>query len=225
MSAAATIAAAAAQKDMVWIRTGKIAKKPKLTDPLQMYSLAEVVSTEGTGGEAVLTCKVVDSFYDKPMNFLPQGGGLSEGETTTVVRKESFAANPPHQDMVKDLGDLDNLHEPALLHCLGQRYCGQERATAAKGVTALYNTFIGPICVAINPFSPGGGVWKNSFKLEDYSKSKGPVLLNKKLEPHPWSVGDMAYREMLEEGKNQAVLICGESGAGKTEWYETLTEI
>eukprot|EP01045_Picozoa_sp_COSAG04_P026049 COSAG04_NODE_3540_length_2725_cov_1.060548_1_plen_113_part_10 len=113
--------------------------------------------------------------------------------------------------MVKDLGDLDNLHEPALLHCLGQRYCGQERATAAKGVTALYNTFIGPICVAINPFSPGGGVWKNSFKLEDYSKSKGPVMLNKKLEPHPWSVGDMAYREMLEEGKNQAVLICGES--------------
>eukprot|EP01045_Picozoa_sp_COSAG04_P026050 COSAG04_NODE_3540_length_2725_cov_1.060548_2_plen_113_part_00 len=87
MSAAATIAAAAAQKDMVWIKTGKIAKKPKLTDPLQMYSLAEVVSTEGTGGEAVLTCKVVDSFYDKPMNFLPQGGGLSEGETTTVVRK------------------------------------------------------------------------------------------------------------------------------------------
>ena len=87
MSAAATIAAAAAQKDMVWIKTGKIAKKPKLTDPLQMYSLAEVVSTQGTGGEAVLTCKVVDSFYDKPMNFLPQGGGLSEGETTTVVRK------------------------------------------------------------------------------------------------------------------------------------------
>ena len=215
MSAAATIAAAAAQKDMVWIKTGKIAKKPKLTDPLQLYSLAEVVSTEGAGAEAVLTCKVVDSFYDKPMNFLPQGGGLSEGETTTVVRKESFSANPPHQDTVMDLGDLDNLHEPALLHCMGQRYYGQDKFS--KGVTALYNTFIGPICIAINPFSPGGGVWKNSFKLEDYSKSKGPVMLNKKLQPHPWSVGDMAYREMLEEGKNQAVLICGESGAGKTE--------
>ena len=58
---------------MVWLKTGKIAKKPKLTDPLQLYSLAEVASTKGTGAEAILTCKVVDTFYDQPMNFLPQG--------------------------------------------------------------------------------------------------------------------------------------------------------
>ena len=37
--AAAALAAAAAQKDMGWVKTGKIAKKPKLTDPLQLYSL------------------------------------------------------------------------------------------------------------------------------------------------------------------------------------------
>ena len=73
-----------------------------------------------------------------------------------------------------------------------------------------------PTVVFQSGLGDGGGVWKNSFKLEDYSKSKTPVMLNKKLQPHPWSVGDMAYREMLEEGKNQAVLICGESGAGKT---------
>ena len=45
--AAAALAAAAAQKDMGWVKTGKIAKKPKLTDPLQLYSLAEVSSSEG----------------------------------------------------------------------------------------------------------------------------------------------------------------------------------
>ena len=105
MSAAATIAAAAAQKDMVWLKTGKIAKKPKLTDPLQLYSLAEVASTKGTGAEAILTCKVVDTFYDQPMNFLPQGGGYSEGEVVEVPRKETFSANPPHQDMEMDLGN------------------------------------------------------------------------------------------------------------------------
>ena len=33
--AAAALAAAADQKDMGWVKTGKIAKKPKLTDPLQ----------------------------------------------------------------------------------------------------------------------------------------------------------------------------------------------
>ena len=42
MSAAAAIKAAAAQKDMVWCKCGKVAKKPKLTDPLQLYSLGEV---------------------------------------------------------------------------------------------------------------------------------------------------------------------------------------
>ena len=114
-----------------------------------------------------------------------------------------------------DLGSLDNLHEPALLHCIGQRYFGQDKF--AKGVKAWYNTFIGPICVAVNPFSPGGGVWKNTFDIKDYQASKEPCILNKKLQPHPWTTGDMAYREMLGEGKNQAVLICGESGAGKTE--------
>jgi myosin heavy subunit len=215
MAAAAAIAAAAAQKDMVWCKCGKIAKKPKLTDPLQLYSLGEVQSSEGTGPDAVLSIKIVDSFYNKPMDFLPQGGGFSEGEVITLARKETYAANPPHQALEKDLGSLDNLHEPALLYCMGQRYYGQE--IEAKGVTSWYCTNIGTICCAINPFSPGGGVWKNTYVQEDYVNSKEPVALNKKLQPHPWAVGDMAYREMLEEGNNQAVLICGESGAGKTE--------
>ena len=58
--AAAAIAAAAAQKDMVWCRCGKMAKKPKLTDPLQLYSLGEVQSSKGTGPDAVLSIKIVD---------------------------------------------------------------------------------------------------------------------------------------------------------------------
>lgn len=213
--AAAALAAAADQKDMGWLKTGKIAKKPKLTDPLQLYSLCEVLSSEGIGDDAILTVKVVEKYYDDPVNFLPQGGGVEQGEMVKVARKDLQAANPPTQDMCQDLGDLDNLHEAGLLHCMGMRYCGGDKK--GMGVKALYSTFIGPICVAVNPFSPGGGVWKNSFVFDDYVKSKEPVMTNKKLEPHPWAVGDMAYRELLEEGNNQAVLICGESGAGKTE--------
>ena len=213
--AAAAIAAAAAQKDMVWCRCGKMAKKPKLTDPLQLYSLGEVQSSKGTGPDAVLSIKIVDSFYNKPVDFLPQGGGYKEGEVLELARKETFAANPPQQDMEMDLGNLDNLHEPALLHCMGQRYYGGDKD--AQGITSWYCTNIGTICCAINPFSPAGGVWKNCFKQEDYVNSKIAVALNKKLQPHPWAIGDAAYREMLEEGNNQAVLICGESGAGKTE--------
>jgi hypothetical protein len=97
---------------------------------------------------------------------------------------------------------------------MGMRYCGGDKF--ASGVTSYYCTFIGAICVATNPFAPQKA-WKNTFKIEDYLKSEVPVMDNKKLQPHPWCVADMAYNEMLNEGNNQAVLICGESGAGKTE--------
>ena len=132
--AAAAIAAAAAQKDLGWYKTGKVAKKPKLTDPVQLYSLCEVISSEGQGPEAMLTVKVIDTYYDVPMNFLPQGGGVTKGEELQILRKDFPAANPPHQDMVMDLGDLENLHEPALLHCMGMRYCGGSKTDS--GVTS-----------------------------------------------------------------------------------------
>ena len=119
--AAAALAAAADQKDMGWLKTGKIAKKPKLTDPLQLYSLCEVLSSEGIGDDAILTVKVVEKYYDDPVNFLPQGGGVEQGEMVKVARKDLQAANPPTQDMCQDLGDLDNLHEAGLLHCMGMR--------------------------------------------------------------------------------------------------------
>jgi myosin heavy subunit len=212
--AAAAIAAAASQKDMGWYKTGSVKKKPALTDPVQLYSLCEVVSSEGSGPEAVLTVKVVDPYYDNPVDYLPQGGGVKKGETLTVTRENFHAANPPEQDMCMDLGELDNMHEPGLLHCMGMRYCGGSKTESQ--VTSYYCTFIGPICVATNPFAPQKA-WKNSFNRDDYVHSKGPVMQNKKLQPHPWAIGDMSYNELLTEGNNQAILICGESGAGKTE--------
>ena len=130
-----------------------------------------------------------------------------------VKKKDLLTANKSSQDMTPDLSDLDNLHEAALLHTMGMRYCGEDKA--ASGVTSLYCTFIGAICVATNPFAPQKA-WTNSFNFKDYVTSQPDVISNKKLQPHPWSVGDLAYQEMMKEGKNQAILICGESGAGKT---------
>ena len=82
-------------------------------DPLQLFSLLEVMGSEGTGPEAMLTCKVVDSNWDKPMNFLPQGGGPADGEEIKIMRKDLLPANPETQDMTPDLSDLDKcVHIP-----------------------------------------------------------------------------------------------------------------
>ena len=211
MAAAGVIAAAAEQRDLRWYRNGKVARKPKLEDPLQLFSLVEAVETLASGR---VKCKVEDSYYDKPVDFLPQGGGCKTGETIEAKKDELLNANPPSQDAVPDLTALDNLNEAALLHTIGMRYCGGDKHKS--GVNSHYCTFIGSICVATNPFAPQKA-WVNTFRIEDYIASKGPVMQNKRLQPHPWAVGDQAYRELIEEGKNQAVLICGESGAGKTE--------
>jgi myosin heavy subunit len=211
MAAASVIAAAADQRELCWLRTGKVAKKPKLDDPLQLFALVEVIRTLPSGRKV---CKVEKAYWDEPVNFLPQGGGCAAGEELEVIEKELLKANPPSQDMVPDLTALENLNEAALLHTIGMRYCGGSKLKSE--VESHYCTFIGQICVATNPFAPQKA-WRNTFNIEDYLGSKDPVITNKKLQPHPWSVADMAYRELLEEGKNQAVLICGESGAGKTE--------
>lgn len=35
--------------------------------------------------------------------------------------------------------------------------------------------------------------------------------------PHPYAIGDLAYRKMVHDKCDQAILISGESGAGKTQ--------
>jgi hypothetical protein len=83
-------------------------------DPLQLFSLCEVIKSDGTGPEAKLTVKVIDAYWDKPMNFLPQGGGPSDGEELEVLRKDLLPANPASQDQTADLADLDKCAAAAL---------------------------------------------------------------------------------------------------------------
>ncbi|KAL0797347.1 hypothetical protein Bca101_052521 [Brassica carinata] len=101
---------------------------------------------------------------------------------------------------VDDMTKLAYLHEPGLLLNLKCRYDANE----------IY-TYTGNILIAVNPFKR----LPHLYGIDTMKQYKGAPL--GELTPHPFAVADSAYRKMINEGVSQAILVSGESGAGKTE--------
>ncbi|XP_022656886.1 unconventional myosin-Ic-like isoform X1 [Varroa destructor] len=74
----------------------------------------------------------------------------------------------------------------------------------------LIYTYIGPVLILVNPYKKLD-IYGEDF-VEQYRKSNFYDL-----PPHIYAIGDAAYSLLREEGKDQCILISGESGAGKTE--------
>lgn len=108
-----------------------------------------------------------------------------------------------------DLIALPHLHEPAILHAVSERFMHG----------SIY-TWTGPVIIAVNPFQRlplYTDEIREHYRTEGLFRSQG-MGSDGELEPHPFAVADKSYRQMMSEGrKSQAILISGESGAGKTE--------
>lgn len=116
--------------------------------------------------------------------------------SSNVYPKDADAPSCGVDDMTK----LAYLHEPGVLHNLKSRY----------DINEIY-TYTGSILIAVNPFQRLPHLY-DSHMMAQY---KGAAF--GELSPHPFAVADAAYRLMMNEGKSQAILVSGESGAGKTE--------
>ncbi|XP_066312428.1 myosin-17-like isoform X2 [Miscanthus floridulus] len=108
-------------------------------------------------------------------------------------------------DGVDDMTRLSYLHEPGVLDNLAVRY--------AKNI--IY-TYTGNILIAINPFQR----LPNLVDARTMEKYKGANLGD--LDPHVFAIADVSYRQMINEGKSNSILVSGESGAGKTETTKLL---
>ncbi|CAH2080652.1 unnamed protein product, partial [Thlaspi arvense] len=80
----------------------------------------------------------------------------------------------------------------------------------------LSQTYTGNALIAINPFQSLPDLY-DTHVMEQY---KGMPL--GELSPHIFAIADIAYRQMVNEGKSNSILVSGESGAGKTETTKML---
>ncbi|XP_015147455.2 unconventional myosin-Vc isoform X2 [Gallus gallus] len=98
-----------------------------------------------------------------------------------------------------DLTALSYLHEPAVLHNLKVRFVESR----------LIYTYSGIILVAINPYKQLP-IYGDAIIHAYSGQNMGDM------DPHIFAVAEEAYKQMARNGKNQSIIVSGESGAGKT---------
>uniref|UniRef100_A0A8C4X7D4 Myosin-7B n=1 Tax=Erpetoichthys calabaricus TaxID=27687 RepID=A0A8C4X7D4_ERPCA len=121
-----------------------------------------------------------------------------DGRMVTVKEDDIQQMNPPKFDMIEDMAMLTHLNEASVLHNLRRRYANW-----------MIYTYSGLFCVTVNPYK-----WLPVYKTEVIAAYKGKRRTE--APPHIFSIADNAYNDMLRNRENQAMLITGESGAGKT---------
>ncbi|OPJ67397.1 unconventional myosin-Vb-like [Patagioenas fasciata monilis] len=138
--------------------------------------------------------------------------GYKEGDTVLHLRLEDGSVlaypiesqlpplcNPDCLSGADDLVALSHLHEPAVLHSLRRRFLE---------ANTIY-TYCGIILVAINPYKPLP-IYEEEVICAYSGREMGDM------DPHIFALAEEAYKQMVRFGKNQSLIISGESGAGKT---------
>jgi len=143
-----------------------------------------------------------------PCKILKKDGDTTEFQSDDGTKiKQKTSALPSYETVhgeqlqaVNDICALSVVCEAAMLHTVRMRYAKKE----------IY-TNVSRILIAMNPFC-GLPIYNKEY-MDKYSTSgKGSDLA-----PHIYGIGQDAMSGLRQGLRDQAILISGESGAGKTE--------
>merc|ERR1712123_501614 len=140
---------------------------------------------------------------------LIESGDLEDpaSKCLVVVGNEKFThkaaevgkVNPPKFEKCEDMVNLTFLNDASVFWNLKTRYQAN-----------MIHTYSGLFVVVVNPYK----------RYPLYTHRVCKIYLGKRRNecpPHLWAIAEGAYRNMLQNTKNNAMLITGEPGAGKTE--------
>ncbi|KAJ2905666.1 myosin-11 [Zalerion maritima] len=122
-----------------------------------------------------------------------------DGTQREVDSEAVDKVNPAKFDKANDMAELTHLNEASVVHNLKMRYQSD-----------LIYTYSGLFLVTVNPYCPlpiYSNEYINMYKGRNREDTK----------PHIFAMADEAFRNLVDEGENQSILVTGESGAGKTE--------
>ena len=122
-----------------------------------------------------------------------------EAEPRAVPKGGLEPANPDMLQGICDLTKLTFLNEPSIMANVAERYAEDKIYTKA-----------GPVLVAMNPFKPLG--LYDTAQVRTYMAQEEGTS-----SPHIFQFARAAFNGMVTNGKNQSIIVSGESGAGKTE--------
>ena len=165
---------------------------------------AIVVSVENDNIITVRATSVEQSSRNRHSRFLIEQGkaikvDLGSKEHPNVLPRQ---AKPMRKEASSSRLDvLAHLHEASVLHNIRRRF----------KLNQIYSS-TGLMLLAMNPYKE-----LDLYSVRTMNEYRGEKLFADDLPPHLFEIAGRAYEIFKKEGLNQSLIICGESGAGKTE--------
>ncbi|KAI1827544.1 P-loop containing nucleoside triphosphate hydrolase protein [Xylaria intraflava] len=161
-------------------------------DATEGWVASEVVNKTIDGDKVTLTFKLENEDTKKVVVSLD---ALQNGNDPSLPP----LMNPSMLEASDDLTNLSHLNEPAVLQAIRLRYAQKE----------IY-TYSGIVLIATNPFARVDSLYVPGM-VQVYAGKQRETQA-----PHLFAIAEEAFIKMIKDGRNQTVVVSGESGAGKT---------